>query len=119
VPEPGRAYGRLIPSIDIQDFLDHPRAIYAGYLGVSGKTVSTGLGALNVSEGLQIERVIRPESNLKVGDILTWVDESPISTPRNLINAIRARAPGSKVKAFVIRQGVFTEITLSVGYRLK
>lgn len=119
VPEPGRAYGRLIPSIDIQDFLDHPRAIYAGYLGVSGKTVSTGLGALNVSEGLQIERVLRPESNLRVGDILTWVDESPISTPRNLINAVRVKAPGSKLKAFVIRQGVFTEITILVGSRSK
>ena len=118
-PDANRAYGKIIPSADIQDFLAHPGAIYEGYLGVSGKTVSTGLGALNVSEGLQIERVLLPQSNLRVGDILTWVDESPITSPRSLINAIRVKTPGSKPKAFVIRQGVFTEITLLVSTRPK
>jgi len=117
--ELGRAYGKVIPSIVIQEFLSHPRAICEGYLGVSGKTVSTGYGNLAASQGLQIERVLRTESGLLVGDILMMVEDSPISSPRNLISVVRTKTPGSKLKAYVIRKGSFAEVSLLVGVRPK
>jgi S1-C subfamily serine protease len=117
--ELGRAYGNVIPSITIQEFLSHPRALCEGYLGVSGKTVSTGYGNLAASQGLQIERVLRTESGLVVGDILMMVEDSPISSPRNLISVVRSKTPGSRLKAFVIRNGTFSEVSLLVGVRPK
>jgi len=114
-----RSYGNVIPSITIQEFLSHPRAICEGYLGVLGKTVSTGYGNLAASQGLQIERVLRTESGLLVGDILMMVEDNPIASSRNLISVVRTKTPGSKLKAFVIRNGSFTEVSLLVAARPK
>ena len=111
----GRSYGSVIPSIDIQQFLSNPRAPQDGWLGVSGRTVVTGFGNLAASEGFEVQKVLRPECGLQVGDILMMIEDNPIVGCRNLILAVRTKAPGTRLKAFVLRKGVFKELEILVG----
>jgi len=113
--EVGRSYGNVLPSIVIQEFLSDPKASREGWLGVSGRTVVTGFGNLAASEGFEVQKVLRPECGLQVGDILMMIEDNPIVSWRNLALAVRSKTPGTRLKSFVLRKGVFTELGLLVG----
>jgi len=110
-----RSYGNVLPSETIKAFLSQSGVKNEGVLGVMGKTVSTGFGNLAASEGLKIEKVIRPESGLRVGDVLMMVEETPVSTMKSLVALVRPVKPGTTLKGYVLRQGMFKEVTMCIG----
>jgi serine protease Do len=102
-----------VPAADIVDFLSSKGQIGEGYLGVNGKSVSTGMGQANCDQGLEITHKTR-ECGLYTGDIIFSVGDTQITSNRDLMRVIRRLQPGSTIRADILRLGQFKTVELSI-----
>ena len=102
-----------VAAADIVEFLASKGQVGEGYLGVSGKTVSTGMGQANCDQGLEITHKTR-ECGLYTGDIIFSVGDTQITSNRDLIRVIRRLEPGSTIRADILRLGQFKTVELSI-----
>jgi len=86
----------------------------SGYIGVSG--TSEG------SYGVRITQITADgpaaQAGLKVGDIITALDHTPVKIAQILDAEIALRKPGSKVRISYIRSSMQGEVTVTVGKRV-
>ena len=113
VNDPAPEFTYTVAAADIVEFLASKGQTGKGYLGVTGKSVSTGYGQINCDQGLEITRTTR-DCGLYTGDIVFMVADTHITTNRDLIRVIRRLQPGSKVRADILRAGQFKMVELSI-----
>jgi len=108
-------FAYCVPSADIVRFLESMvcKDKKEGYLGVIGKPVSTGLTQPGCDQGLQITRVVR-SCGLAVGDIVFMLQDTPITSQRDMIRVIRSIQPGTMARADIIRNGQFKTVEVSI-----
>lgn len=102
-----------VPAADIVDFLALKGHTGNGYLGVAGKTVQTGLGQVGCDQGFQITTTKR-DCGLYTGDIVFMIEDTHITTQRDLVRVIRRMQPGTIAKADILRAGQFRKVDLYV-----
>jgi serine protease Do len=95
-----------IPVADIKGFIESRGIAKKGYLGVAGKTVKIPSPTELTDEALEITKVAT-SCGLQTGDILVTLEDTPISTQRQLIQAVRRLSPGTTANAYIIRNGIF------------
>ncbi len=105
-----------IAAADIHEFLESKDIVQKGYLGVVGKTVRMSHGMALTDEALEVTKVVSP-CGLMVGDIIVSLEDSQIATQRDLIRAVRRLSPGTKVTAFIIRNGSFMRQSVDITSR--
>jgi putative serine protease PepD len=54
-------------------------------------------------------------AGIRAGDVILRIDELPVTTPDELIVAIRARAPGESISLTVRRDGAEREVSVTLG----
>jgi S1-C subfamily serine protease len=111
----GQEFTYCVPAIDVVKFMESMvnGDKKEGYLGVIGKQVATGVGQPGCDMGLQITRVVR-SCGLAVGDIVFMLQDTPITSQRDMVRVVRSLQPGTAVKADVLRNGQFTTVEVSV-----
>ena len=105
-----------IPAADIREFIDSRAVAQKGYLGVVGKTVKMSHGMALTDEALEVTKVVT-SCGLMVGDIIVSLEDTQIATQRDLIRAVRRLSPGTKVTAYLIRNGHFKRETVEITSR--
>ncbi|MCW2634843.1 MAG: Peptidase and chymotrypsin/Hap [Blastococcus sp.] len=87
------------------------------FLGVSARTDSTqgssvgsGAGVVSVEPG-----GAAADAGLKVGDVVTAVDDRPVTTSTELTAAVRSHAPGDQVTLTVRRGADSTTVQVTLG----
>jgi serine protease Do len=103
----------VVPAGDIVEFLASKGQIGNGYLGVTGKPVSTGLGQAGCDQGFQITSTVR-QCGLYTGDVVFMIEDTHITSQRDLVRVIRRMQPGSIAKADILRAGQFRKVDLYV-----
>jgi serine protease Do len=98
---------------DVVDFLASGGQIGNGYLGVTGKPVSTGLGQAGCDQGFQITSTLR-QCGLYTGDVVFMIEDTHIISQRDLVRVIRRMQPGYIAKADILRAGQFRKVDLYV-----
>ena len=81
-------------------------------LGVNVKTASGGVGIAQVQQGSGAD-----SAGLKVGDVITAVGGTPVSTAQRLRAVIASHAPGDKLSLSVLRNGKTSTVTVTLGSR--
>jgi serine protease Do len=109
------------------------------WLGMQGREVDAGLSSIVrqplvtgylveiVYDGSPAERagvrggttsvVVQGEEYLLGGDILTAINSTPVRTHAEYVAKVRTLKPGQRVKITVVRDGVSSELTLTVAER--
>jgi putative serine protease PepD len=107
--------GFAIPSNTVRTIADQlistGKAQHA-LLGVNVKTASNGVGIAQVESGSGAAA-----AGLKVGDVITAVGSTPVSTAEQLRAVIAAHAPGDKLSLSILRNGKTTTVTVTLGSR--
>jgi serine protease Do len=103
----------VVTAADVVEFLASKGQGGVGFLGVVGKPVSTGLGQTGCDQGFQITSTMR-QCGLYTGDIVFMIEDTHITSQRDLVRVIRRMQPGSIAKADIIRAGQFRKVDLSV-----
>jgi serine protease Do len=82
------------------------------FLGVSSERPSDGEGAriVGVTEGSAAEKL-----GLKKGDVITKINETPVTDPESLSATVRTRKPGDKVVITFTREGKVQKETATLG----
>jgi putative serine protease PepD len=87
---------------------------YHAVLGVSVKSTSS-----TTTAGVALSAVTAggagANAGLKVGDVVTAVDTTRVTTADALIAAVRSHAPGQQVKITYIRGGTTATTTVTLG----
>ena len=88
-------------------------AVSAGYLGVTTADPNDG------SRGATVVSVVdgspADEAGLRVGDLITHVDDRAVDGAAALASAVRGNEPGAEVALKVIRNGDETAVTVDLG----
>ncbi|HEX2905170.1 MAG TPA: trypsin-like peptidase domain-containing protein [Jatrophihabitans sp.] len=98
----------------------------AGELIVNGKATHAVLGVTvtNSSSNTQTAGVplhsvtaggVGDKAGLKVGDLVTQIDDQRVTTADALIAAVRSHAPGDKVKVSFVRNGKPSSVSVTLG----
>ena len=105
-----------VPAADIVEFLESHKTNRKNnaFVGVLGKSVTTGLDHPGLEQALQITRTVRP-CGLQAGDIVYLLADQPITSQRDIVRVIRTLQPGTFVKADILRNGKFETINVSVA----
>jgi len=105
-----------VPAADIVEFLESHKTNRKNnaFVGVLGKSVTTGLDHPGLEQALQITRTVRP-CGLQAGDIVYLLADQPITSQRDIVRVIRTLQPGTLVKADILRNGKFETINVSVA----
>jgi putative serine protease PepD len=107
--------GFAIPSNTVRTIADQlistGKAQHA-LLGVNVKTASNGVGIAQVESGSGAAA-----AGLKVGDVITAVGSTSVSTAEQLRAVIAAHAPGDKLSLSILRNGKTTTVTVTLGSR--
>ena len=123
----GQGIGFAIPSImaaKIIDQIKDGKKVRRGWIGVTIQDVdqnsAKALG-LDKAHGALIGSVMDGEpadkAGVKAGDIILSVEGKEIADSSALLHAIADKAPGSKIKIIVWREGKSLELTLVLGER--
>jgi serine protease Do len=103
----GRAGTFVVPRVNIPDIRiqmpDIPTAMMSwrsGVLGIEAESVSAQLAEFfGVKEGVLVRSVVKgsaaEKAGLKAGDVITRVDTTKVTAPREITNAIRAKRGGT------------------------
>jgi putative serine protease PepD len=98
----------------VQQLRDHQTPTHAK-LGV---TVSDAAGRNGLVDGARIQSIVSgsaaEKAGLKTGDVVTRVDDHPISGLESLVATIRGYRPGDKVQLTVLRDGKTTTLTATL-----
>jgi S1-C subfamily serine protease len=87
------------------------------FLGVSARTESSDGSAVGSGAGIVSVQAggAAADAGLKVGDVVTAVDDRPVTTSTELTAAVRSHAPGDKVTLTVRRGGDSTTLEVTLG----
>jgi serine protease Do len=102
-----------VSAADIVDFLASKGQIGNGFLGVIGKPVNTGVGYPGCDQGFQITSTVR-QCGLYTGDIVFMIEDTHITSQRDLVRVIRQMQPGTIAKADILRAGQYSKVDLYV-----
>jgi len=101
-------------------------AVTRGWIGVEVQEITPAVAEsfrLGDTRGTIIAGVLRggpaDRAGVKPGDLLTAINDLPVSDPQAMLNLVAALAPGSSAKMQVQRQSQTLELTVSVGRRPK
>jgi serine protease Do len=105
-----------VPAADIVEFLESHKTNRKNnaFVGVLGKSVTTGLDHPGLEQALQITRTVR-SCGLQAGDIVYLLADQPITSQRDIVRVIRTLQPGTLVKADILRNGKFESVNVSVA----
>ena len=105
-----------VPAADIVEFLESHKTNRKNnaFVGVLGKSVTTGLDHPGLEQALQITRTVRP-CGLQPGDVVYMLADQPITSQRDIVRVIRTLQPGTLVKADILRNGKFESVNVSVA----
>ena len=84
---------------------------------------STFLGVITekANNGVKVKEVMKAtgaeKAGLQNGDVITKVDEKSLSTPDDLVDAIKAHKPGDEVKVYYDRNGKKNNMKVKLGER--
>ena len=114
--------GFAIPSNTAQriakELIQNGKATRA-FLGVSARTASAAGNSEEVGSGAEIVKVesggAADTGGLKVGDVITAVDDRPVTSSTELTAAVRSHAPGDKVTLTVRRGNDTQTIDVTLG----
>lgn len=125
-----RGLGVVIPAAiawkAIAGILEHG-GVRRGYLGVAGQSVSLpdnqrSVEALGDRDEALLVVGISPDgpaarAGVLVGDIIVAFDQHPIESPEDLLDLLTGDRVGRAVSLSVLRAGVATQLTVTVGER--
>ncbi len=81
-------------------------------LGVNVKTASNGVGVAQVENGSAAAA-----AGLRVGDVITAVDGTAVTSAQRLRAVIAAHVPGDKLTLSLLRRGTTSTVTVTLGSR--
>jgi S1-C subfamily serine protease len=97
-----------------------------GWIGVEVQEITPAVAEsfrLGDARGAIIAGVLRggpaDRAGVKPGDLLTAIDDAPVSDPQAMLNLVAALAPGSSAKMQVKRKSQTLDLTVTVGRRPK
>jgi putative serine protease PepD len=100
-----------------KELIENGKATRA-FLGVSARTASAD-GSSEVGSGAEIVKVenggAAEKGGLKVGDVITAVDDRPVTTSTELTAAVRSHAPGDNVTLTVRRGNDTRSLDVTLG----
>ena len=119
--------GFAIPSMlareMMTDMINHGRVL-RGWLGVRVQNITPQLSeslALNVSKGAIVSNVIQDSpahtNGIRLGDVITGIDDQPIIHERQVLNAVISYRPAEQVILHGLRQGKKISWKIEVGQR--
>ena len=124
---PAQNIGFAVPINTLKQVLPQLRdkgKVTRGYLGINIQNVDPDILAafkLKGTDGAFVQSVVAGEpadkAGLKPGDTIVRVDNLPVKETRDLIGYVSARAPGSRVKLSVIRDGKELPFTVTLAER--
>ena len=111
--DPTRPMGYVVSVQDLKNFIANHGKSSNGVLGINGNTVKTGFSSFQAEEGFQVTKVIRP-CGLERMDIIMMIEDTQVSSFQDVVRIVRPHVQGDTLKGYVLRNGVFKEITLKV-----
>ncbi len=124
---PAQNIGFAVPINTLKQVLPQLRdkgKVTRGYLGINIRTVDPDVAAafkLKGAEGAFVESVLPGEpadkAGLKPGDVVIRVDNLPVKETRDLIGYVSSKAPGTKVKLTIVRDGKEEPVTVNLAER--
>ena len=119
--------GFAIPSMlareMMTDMINHGRVL-RGWLGVRVQNITPQLSeslALNISKGAIVSNVIQDSpahtAGIRLGDVITGIDDQPIIHERQVLNAVISYRPAEQVTLHGLRQGKKISWKIEVGQR--
>jgi Do/DeqQ family serine protease len=97
-----------------------------GWIGVEVQEITPALTEsfkLGDTRGAIIAGVLRggpaDRAGVKPGDILTAIDQAPVTNPQSMLNVVAALQPGSSAKMTLRRKAQTLELAVTVGQRPK
>jgi Do/DeqQ family serine protease len=101
-------------------------AVTRGWIGVEVQEITPAVAEsfrLGDARGTIIAGVLRggpaDRAGVKPGDLLTAINDAPVSDPQGMLNLVAALAPGSSAKMRLQRQSQALELSVTVGRRPK
>ena len=106
---PVKAFLRRVP----------PNAVApAAWLGIQGVAEQTafakGVRVLVVHTDSPAEEGHLKAGDRSIGDVILAVDGTPVATPEDLADVVRAHAPGEKVPLTLLGQGKYRTVTVTL-----
>jgi serine protease Do len=124
---PAQNIGFAVPVNTLKAILPQLRdkgKVVRGYLGINIENVDTDKEAafrLKSMEGAFVQSVLPGEpaeaAGIRPGDTIVRVDGAPVKDTRDLIGYVSSKAPGSKVKLTIMREGKETTVTATLAER--
>jgi Do/DeqQ family serine protease len=110
----------------VMDQIIRNGSVTRGWIGVELQQITPALAEsfkLADTRGVMIAGVLRggpsDKAGVKPGDVLTAINDAPISDPQVMLNLVAALEPGSSARLKVKRQAQTLEMAVSVGRRPK
>jgi serine protease DegS len=107
----------------MQQITEHG-AVVRGWLGIEAQDLTPALAesfGMKVSEGVLIAGVLRggpaDQVGLQPGDVITALDDQPVSSARDSMNRIAAKAPGAELAVHGLRNGQAFDVRARIGQR--
>jgi serine protease DegQ len=101
-------------------------AVTRGWIGVEVQEITPALSEsfhLGDARGTIIAGVLRggpaDKAGVKPGDVLTAINDAPVSDPQRMLNLVAALKPGSSAKMRLQRQAQSLDVVVTVGRRPK
>jgi len=111
-------------AVDVADQLISVGSVSHPFIGIVGVSLTPSIAATEkytVSEGALVKEVAADsgaaKAGIKVGDIVTAVDGTDVSTMDDLILLVRRHKAGDVIKLKVVRSGKPMEFSVTVGNR--
>jgi serine protease Do len=124
---PAQNIGFAVPINTLKNILPQLREkgkVVRGYLGININPVDQdvmGAFKLKSTDGAFVESVVAGDpadkAGIRPGDTVVRVDNVPVKTTRDLIGYVSSKAPGSKVRLTVMRDGREQVFTVSLNER--
>ncbi len=124
---PAQNIGFAVPVNSLKSILPQLREkgkVVRGYLGINIRNVDSDTAAafkLKTTDGAFVEQVLPGEpadkAGVKPGDTVVRVDAVPVKDTRDLIGYVSSKAPGSRVKLAVLREGKEMNFTAALAER--
>ena len=107
----------IVESIIEKGYISKP------YIGVGVLDVSEAIQLYGIPAGAAIQSVTEgapaAEAGLQVGDVVTTVNGTAISTSSELVDIVGAAAVGDQITLSIYRQGQTLEVTVTVGEQIQ
>ena len=93
------------------------------YIGISVTDVSSETQSYGLPQGAAVKTVAQDspaqKAGLRISDIITQVDETPITGSSQLVSLIKSCTVGQILKLRVYRQGAYLDLEITVGEQIQ